>query len=103
MSQILVFKMRMVDRNASGRESLKQDDAALSCRQKSLLTLLEAENFRLRQAVVELSVNMNALRGALKRMEARPSSDHIYRLNSFGRADERRGPSLPGPPSRPSF
>ena len=68
MDQVSVFKTRMIDRNPSDRESHKQDDTALGCQPKSLLAFLEAENFRLRQAVVELSLNAKALREALKEM-----------------------------------
>jgi hypothetical protein len=66
MGRVLVFKTRMVDRNPSDRELGKQDNVALSCQRKSLHAFLEAENFRLRQAVVELLLDTKALRAALK-------------------------------------
>ena len=62
MDQVSVFKTRMIERNPSDQESHKQDDTALGCQPKSLLAFLEAENFRLRQAVVELSLDAKALR-----------------------------------------
>jgi len=52
----------------------KQDDAEPSCAPISLLSFLEAENIRLRQAVMELSLDARVLREALKRME---THDHV--------------------------
>jgi hypothetical protein len=64
-----VFKMRTIDSDPSDRESHKQDDAEPGCPTISLLSFLEAENIRLRQAVVELSLETMALREVSKRME----------------------------------
>jgi hypothetical protein len=72
MGRVLVFKTRMVDRNPS--DLGKQDNVALSCQRKSLHAFLEAENFRLRQAVVELLLDTKALRAALKLRQ--PQSRH---------------------------
>ena len=72
--EFAVLKIRMVDPNSSDRESHKQDDAEPGCRPISLLSSLEAENVRLHQAVVELSLDARALREALKRMEAPTAS-----------------------------
>lgn len=46
-------------------KSNKQDDAELGCQPISLLSYLEMENVRLRQAVVELSLDTMALREEL--------------------------------------
>jgi len=48
----------------------KQDDAEPSHGPISLLSFLEAENIRLRQAIMKLSLDARAIREALKRMEA---------------------------------
>jgi hypothetical protein len=61
----------MVDPNSSDRESHKRNDAEPGCRPISLLSFLQAENVRLRQAVVELLLHTRALREeVLKRLEA---------------------------------
>ena len=62
-----MLKIRTVD--PSNREPRKQGDAQPERRPISLLSFLEAENVRLRQAVVELSLTARVLREALKRME----------------------------------
>jgi hypothetical protein len=57
----------MVDSRAARRQSHEQDDAA--CRPISILSFLEAENIRLRQAVFQLSRDTIALREALEKNE----------------------------------
>jgi|SRR5258708_771150 hypothetical protein len=74
-----LFRMTTVDPNSSNRESPKQDDADPGCPPISLLSFLEAENVRLRQAILELSLDARALREALSRMEGRSDCDHFYR------------------------
>jgi hypothetical protein len=65
MSPVSVLRTRAVDSNASDRETHKQDEPG--CQPIDLLSFLEAENMRLRQAVAELSLDTMALREALKR------------------------------------
>ena len=65
-----------LDPNTSDRESHKQVDAEHGRRVISLLSFLKAENIKLQQAVMELSLDTMALREALKRMEA---PRHVYR------------------------
>jgi hypothetical protein len=60
----------MADSGVSDRESNKQYEAQPGCQPISLLSFLEAENMRLRQAVVELSLDASALREAVKIVEA---------------------------------
>jgi hypothetical protein len=59
--------MRTVDPNSSYRETHKQEDAEPKCRPISLLSSLEAENVRLRQAIVELSRDAKTLKEALNK------------------------------------
>ena len=63
MNPVTVSKTRTVDSKASDRKWHKQDDAEPECRPIRLLSVLEAENSRLRQAVLELSRDIMALRG----------------------------------------
>ncbi len=63
------LKARQVDPNSRDREARKQNDAEPESRPISLLSFLEAENMRLRQAIVELSLDAGALTEALKIME----------------------------------
>jgi hypothetical protein len=79
MSPVTVLKTRTVDSKASDGKLHKQDDAEPECRPISLLSVLEAENIRLRQAVVELSLDTLALREALERREA---SDRVVNFRS---------------------
>ena len=74
-----VFEMGTVDPNSSNRETGKQDDAEPGFQAISLVSFLEAENIRLRQAIVQLSLDVRALKEALNRTEARPSRDRFYR------------------------
>jgi len=61
MNPLSVLKIGMVD-----RKSQKQDNAEPKFRPISLLSVLEAENIRLRQSVVELLLDTLVLREALK-------------------------------------
>jgi hypothetical protein len=79
MNPAWAFKMRTVDPNSSYRETHKQEDAEPKCRPISLLSFLEAENVRLRQAIVELSRDAKTLKEALDKMEARPGRGRFYR------------------------
>jgi hypothetical protein len=54
MNPVTVSKTRTVDSKASDRKWHKQDDAEPECRPIRLLSVLEAENSRLRQAVLEI-------------------------------------------------
>jgi len=63
MNPVTVSKTRTVDSKASDRKLNKQDDAEPECRPIRLLSVLEAENSKLRQAVLELSRDIMALRG----------------------------------------
>jgi len=60
-----------LDQNTSARESHTPDDTEAGPQTISLLSFLKAENVKLRQVVVELSLDAMALREALKRFEAR--------------------------------
>jgi hypothetical protein len=52
----------MVDPNSSDPESHRRNDAEPGCQQISLLSFLQAENVRLRHAVVDLLLETKALR-----------------------------------------
>jgi hypothetical protein len=65
MNPVIVLKKRTVDAKTSDQKSHRQDGA--ECQPISLLSFLEAENIRLRQAFLELSRDTLALREALKR------------------------------------
>ena len=70
MNVVSVLRTRTVNSKAGGQESQKQesqkqDDGERECRPISLLSVLEAENIRLRQAVVELLIDTLALQEAL--------------------------------------
>jgi len=69
MNPVAMLKIMTADPNSSNRESQEQKDDEPVCRPTSLLSFLQAENVRLRQAVAELSLGALALREALKRME----------------------------------
>jgi hypothetical protein len=69
MSPVSVLKTKAVGPKAIDRETRRQDDAA--CELISLLSFLEADNKRLWQTVVELSLETLALRQALKKIERR--------------------------------
>ena len=72
MDSVSVLKTRTVDPKAVDPKSHKQDDVKSKSQPISLLSVLEAENFRLRQAVVALSLDTLVLREALKGL--RPES-----------------------------
>ncbi len=63
------LKTKAADPN-SDRESHKGHDAEPGSQPISLLSFLEAENTRLRQAIVELTLDGSALREALKIVRA---------------------------------
>jgi hypothetical protein len=65
-ANIRPLKTRAADPNLRDRETHKGDDVESRSQPKSLLSFLEAENLRLRQAIVELSLDTSALRKALK-------------------------------------
>jgi hypothetical protein len=64
MNPVTVSKTRTVDSNAPDRKLHKQDGGEPECRLIRLLSVLEAENSSLRQAVLELSRDIMALREA---------------------------------------
>ena len=66
MNPLSVLKIRTVDLRTVHPKSLKQDNAGPKCRPISLLSVLEAENVRLRERVIELSLDTLVLREALK-------------------------------------
>ncbi len=72
MNSVSVLKIRTVNPKAVDPKSLNQDNVRPKSRTISLLSVLEAENFRLRQAVAELSRDTSVLREALK--DVRPES-----------------------------
>jgi len=72
MNSVAVLKIRTVNPKAVDPKSLNQDNVKPKSRTISLLSVLEAENFRLRQAVAELSRDTLVLREALK--DVRPES-----------------------------
>ena len=74
MNSVSVLKIRTVDPSSSDRDLHEQDDAERVCRPISFLSFLEAENIRLRKAIVELSLDARALREALKGMDAPTTS-----------------------------
>ncbi len=101
-------------RAADPREARKWNDAEPRSQPINLLSFLEAENMRLRQTVVELSLNTSALRKALKTMEVpdRDAAESVDQsrgpLNNQLPILNRRSPgrcrapwSLPGPKSIP--
>jgi hypothetical protein len=69
MNAVSVLRTRTVNSRACDQESQKQDEAGCEGRPISLLSVLEAENIRLRQAVVELLIDTVALREALRGRE----------------------------------
>jgi hypothetical protein len=69
MNAVSVLRMRTVNSRACDQELPKQDDTGRECRPISLLSVLEAENIRLRQAMVELLIENLALREGLQRRE----------------------------------
>ena len=72
MNSVSVLKIKTVDRQAVDPKSHKQDYVKSKSGPTSLLSVLEAENCRLRQEVVELSLDMLVLREALKEFRPEP-------------------------------
>jgi hypothetical protein len=72
MNSVSVLKIKTVDPQAVNPKSHKQDYVKLKSEPISLLSVLEGENFRLRQAVVELSLDTLVLREALKEFRPEP-------------------------------
>ena len=72
MNSVSVLKIKTVDPQAVDRQFHKQDYVKPKSGPISLLSVLEAENFRLRQAVVELSLDTLVLREALKEFKPEP-------------------------------
>ena len=77
----------MVGSKAGDREAREQDHAEPECRPISLLSFLQAENIRLRQAVLALSLDTMALREELKGVEGGD------RVAAFRPRDRRRSRS----------
>jgi transposase-like protein len=67
MKPVSELKQKMGSSKPVDGQSHKQVDAEPASEPTSLLSSLEAENVRLRQAVVELSLDNMALREALKK------------------------------------
>jgi hypothetical protein len=88
MNVVSVLRTRTVDSKACGQESQKQDDGERECRQISLLSVLEAENIRLRQAVIELLIDTLALQEALQRREASTQARRSASVVRLGRAHD---------------
>jgi hypothetical protein len=78
--------MGTVGSNSSNRQTGKQYEAEPGFRPISLLSFLEAKNVRLREAIVQLSLDAKTLREALNRMEARPGRDCFYRPSEPAKA-----------------
>ena len=72
MNSASVLTIKTVDPQAVDPKSHKQDYVEPKSGPISLLSVLEAENFRLRQAVVELSLDTLVLREALKELRPEP-------------------------------
>jgi hypothetical protein len=72
MNSVSVLKIRTVNPKTVDPKSLNQDNVKPKSGTISLVSTLKAENFRLRQAVVELSLDTLVLREALK--DFRPES-----------------------------
>ena len=66
MNSVSVLKTGTLAPEASEPQSRNQDGAKSDGRPISLLAVLKTENIRLRQAVVELSLDVLALREALE-------------------------------------
>jgi hypothetical protein len=67
MKPVSKLKPKMGGSKAVDRQPYRHDDAELACQPTSILSFLQAENVRLRQAVIELSRATMALRKALKK------------------------------------
>jgi hypothetical protein len=69
MNSVSLLKIRTVNPKAVNAKSHNQDNVKPKFRPISLLSVLEAENFQLRQALVELSLDTLMLRDALKELD----------------------------------
>lgn len=87
MNPVSVLTPRMTGSKAGDQESREQDDAEPECQPISLLSFLQAENIRLRQAVLALSLDTMALREELEGMEGGE------RVAAFMPRDRRRSRS----------
>jgi hypothetical protein len=94
------LRTRAADPNSPDSESHQGDDAEPGSQPISLLSFLEAENLRLCQTIVELSLDASALREAL-RMEAtdRGAAESVDR-SRLGHADPDRA-ALKDRPTKP--
>jgi hypothetical protein len=71
MNPVFVPKKNEAGPKTHDREARAQNDAQSECEMISLRSFLEADNKRLMQAVVELSIETAALRRMLKTEESR--------------------------------
>ncbi len=83
---------RAADPNLRDRETHKGDGIESRSPPTSLLSFLEAENLRLRQAIVELSLDASALREALKIMGAPDRSWPNLSIEAASGTQTRIGP-----------
>src|SRR5258706_13984602 len=67
MNSVSVLKPRAVGSRAVDRQSHERGDGEPACRPISMLSFLETENIRLRQAVVELHRATMLIREALRK------------------------------------
>ena len=72
MNSVSVLKIKTADPHAVDPKSHKQDYVKPKSGPISLLSVLDAENFRLRQAVVELSLDTLMLKEALNQLRPGP-------------------------------
>ena len=72
MNSVSVLKIKTVDPQAVDPKFHKQDYVKPKSGPISLLSVLDAENFRLRQAVVELSLDTVVLKEALNQLRSGP-------------------------------
>ncbi len=68
MNRVSVFKTRTVGAKTINRQFRRQDDAEPGCQAISLVSYLEADNEKLRQAVVALTSETAALRQELEKI-----------------------------------
>jgi hypothetical protein len=88
MNPVSVLTLRMAGSKSGDRESPRQGDPEPERPPTSLLSFLQAENIRLRQAVLELSLDTTALKEALNRMER---SERVAALRPRDRRPLRAG------------
>ncbi len=70
MSAVTVLKTKTVDSKAPDRKFHARGDIDTGCQTIDLVSFLKAENIRLRQAVLLLSLQTRALRDAVRRKKA---------------------------------